>query len=69
MHAGNVGFIAKRGLPPHKTGEFRLLKRGQDGGKPCRRLGMAVTGIMTETVGMRHKQCRHEKNLYSVQRQ
>ncbi len=64
MDTGNVGFIAERRLPPRKAGEFRFSKGGQDGGKPRRRLGVAKTRIVTDTVGMRHKQCRHGVNLY-----
>jgi hypothetical protein len=64
MDTGNIGFIAQWGLAPDKTGEFRLFKGGQDGGKPRRRLGVAIARIVTDAVGMRYKQCRHSVNLY-----
>jgi len=69
MDADDVGFVAKRRLPPDKAGELRLLQSGKDGGKPRRRLGMAVTWIVTGTVRMGHKQCRHGVNLKKAQRQ
>ena len=48
MDAGNIGFIAQWRFPPHKAGEFRLLKGGQDGRKPRRRLGMAIARIVID---------------------
>ncbi len=63
MNAGYIGVRAERRLPAGKTGEFRLLKGGQDGRKPRRRLGVAIARIVTDTVGMSNKQCRHGVNL------
>ena len=63
MYAGNVGFITKWCLPPCKAGEFRLLKGCEDGGEPGRRLGMAMARIVTDAIGMRHKQCRQGEYL------
>ena len=59
MHAGNVALITKWCFLPCKSGELRLLKGREDSGKPGRRLGMAMARIVTDAIGMRHKQCRH----------
>ena len=63
MNAGNIDFTAKRCFPPDKPCELRFVESCQDRRKARRRLRMTMARIVTDAVGMRHKQCRHCDNL------